>query len=69
MKNKVVACIPSKDSAWILKQTLPHLSKFCYKIIVSDDGSMDNTQEVCSEHTSVEYYRRSERDYADISGL
>tara|TARA_R110002020_G_scaffold265924_1_gene480780 strand:- start:117 stop:890 length:774 start_codon:yes stop_codon:yes gene_type:complete len=68
MKNKVVACIPSKNSAWILKQTLPHLSKFCHKIIIGDDGSTDDTYEVCSEYTSVEYYKRPERDHSDRQG-
>ena len=68
MKNKVVACIPSKDSAWILKRTIPHLSKFCHKIIISDDGSTDETYEVCSQHSSVEYFKRADRDHADRQG-
>ena len=46
MKHKVVACIPTKNTGWLLKNTLKHLSTFCHKIIVSDDQSVDDTEEI-----------------------
>ena len=68
MKHKVVACIPSKDCAWIFKKTLKHLSSFCHKIIISDDQSIDDTLEVCSSYDSVEYYKRPTRESGDRQG-
>tara|TARA_R110002110_G_scaffold239353_1_gene455287 strand:- start:260 stop:1039 length:780 start_codon:yes stop_codon:yes gene_type:complete len=68
MKHKVVACIPTKDTGWLLKRTLKHLSSFCHKIIVSDDQSTDDTQEVCSSYDKVDYYKRPARDSGDRQG-
>ena len=68
MKHKVVACIPTKDTGWLLQSSLSHLSKFCDKIIISDDGSTDNTKEICLSYDKVEYHRRPERDYGDRQG-
>lgn len=68
MKYKVVACIPTKDTGWLLKETLQHLSTFCDKIIVSDDQSTDDTYDVCSVNSSVEYYKRKPRENGDRQG-
>jgi len=68
MKHKVIACIPTKDTGWLLKKTLKHLSSFCDKIIISDDNSTDDTYDVCSEHSSVEYYKRPKRENGDRQG-
>ena len=68
MRYKVVACIPSKDCAWIFKKTLKHLSSFCHKIIISDDQSIDETGDLCSGYDSVEYYRRPTRESGDRQG-
>ena len=68
MKHRVVACIPTKDTGWLLKKTLKHLSSFCHKIIISDDSGTDNTEEICSEHEEIEYYRRPERPVGDRQG-
>tara|TARA_A100001515_G_scaffold57589_1_gene45424 strand:+ start:2229 stop:3005 length:777 start_codon:yes stop_codon:yes gene_type:complete len=68
MKHKIVACIPTKDTAWLLKDSLKHISKFCEKIIISDDSSSDNTHEVCLSFDKVEYHKRPPRNYADRQG-
>ena len=68
MKHKVVACIPTKDHAWLQTYTLKHLSEFCDKIIVSDDHSTDDTYDVCSSFEKVEYYKRPPRDFRDRQG-
>lgn len=68
MKHKVVACIPTQNTAWLQQYTLKHLSKFCHKIIVSDDNSSDNTYDVCSSFDKVEYFRRPVRDPRDRQG-
>lgn len=68
MKYKVVACIPSKDCGWIFEKTLKHLSSFCDKVIISDDQSTDNTEEVCADYSNVEYYRRPPREFGDRQG-
>ena len=68
MKHKVVACIPTKNTAWLLKDTLNNLSQFCDKIIISDDGSTDETYDVCSSYVKVEYHKRKPREYGDRQG-
>ena len=68
MKHKIVACIPTKDTAWLLKDSLDYLSKFCAKIIISDDNSSDNTREICLSHDKVEYHKRPPRHYGDRQG-
>jgi glycosyltransferase involved in cell wall biosynthesis len=68
MKYKVVACIPTKNTGWLLKDTLNHLSTFCHKIIVSDDQSTDDTEDICRNNSSVEYYKRRARNSGDRQG-
>ena len=68
MKHKVVACIPTKDTGWLLKKTLRYLSSFCYKIIISDDQSTDDTESLCKSYNKVEYYKRPTRDFGDRQG-
>ena len=68
MKHKVIACIPTKNTAWLLKDTLKHLSVFCEKIIISDDNSTDDTYDVCSFYKKVEYHKRPLREFGDRQG-
>jgi hypothetical protein len=69
IKHKVVACIPSKDSSWIHEYTLTHLSKFCDKIILSDDNAEDDgTRDICSSFEKVEYFKREPHDPRDRQG-
>lgn len=68
MKHKIVACIPTKDTAWIQPYILKHLSEFCDTIIVSDDNSTDNTYDVCASFEKVEYFKRPIRLNGDRQG-
>jgi|TARA_R110002020_G_scaffold72542_7_gene186659 glycosyltransferase involved in cell wall biosynthesis len=68
MKHKVVACIPTKNTGWLLKDTIRQLSSFCEKIIISDDNSTDDTYDICSKYKTVEYHRREPRENGDRQG-
>ncbi len=68
MRHKVIACIPTKNTAWLLKTTLKHLTSFCDKVIISDDQSTDNTEDICRSYSNVEYYKRPEREFGDRQG-
>lgn len=43
---KLIACIPLKNEAWVLRYTLSALSEFVDEIIALDDGSDDDSIEV-----------------------
>ena len=68
MKHKIVAGIPTKNEGWILEKILKRLSTFCYKIIVNDDQSEDNTREICESFDKVEYHRRPPHDWRERQG-
>jgi len=68
MKHKIVACIPTKNTGWLLKDTLNNLETFCDKIIISDDQSTDNTEDICRNYHKVEYYKRPARNSKDRQG-
>lgn len=68
MKHNVVACIPSKDTGWLLKKTIPHLLKFCSKVIISDDNSSDDTSKICLSYDNVIYQKRPIRNKGDRQG-
>ena len=58
MKHKIVACIPTKDTGWLLENSLKYILTFCDKIIISDDNSSDNTQEICLSYDNVIYQKK-----------
>jgi glycosyltransferase involved in cell wall biosynthesis len=68
MKHKVVACIPTKNTGWLLKDSLHTLSQYCDKIIISDDQSTDDTEDICASFDKVEYYKRPHRENGDRQG-
>ena len=55
MKYNLVAAIPVKDEEWIIGKTLDSLSRFCNKIVVQDDGSLDKTKEICESFDKVDF--------------
>jgi len=68
MKHKIVACIPTKDTGWLLENSLKYILTFCDKIIISDDNSSDNTQEICLSYDNVIYQKRLKRNPGDRQG-
>jgi glycosyltransferase involved in cell wall biosynthesis len=68
MKYKIVACIPAKNEDYIIDKVLNVLSRFCYKIIVNDDNSTDNTQSICKKYDNVDLLIRPVRDPKDRQG-
>jgi len=68
MKYKIVACIPAKNEEYIIGKVLKVLSTFCYKIIVNDDNSTDQTQEICKQFEKVDLLIRKCHDPKDRQG-
>lgn len=68
MKYKIVACIPAKNEDYIIDKVLNVLSRFCYKIIVNDDNSTDDTQLICKKYEKVDLLIRPIRDPRDRQG-
>jgi glycosyltransferase involved in cell wall biosynthesis len=49
----LVAALRVKNETWVIRYTLAALSEFVDKIVVIDDGSTDDTVEVCREFPKV----------------
>jgi glycosyltransferase involved in cell wall biosynthesis len=62
MKHKVIAGLTTKDEDWIVEKTLKALNRFCDKIVVYDDGSTDDTEEICRSFNRVEWHVRPPHD-------
>ena len=63
MRYKIVTGIGSKDGAWIIDKTLKIVNQFSEKIIVLDDGSTDNTKEICCSYDKVQWDERRKHDW------
>jgi len=50
---KVIALMPVKNEAWVLPHTLACLSAFCDAIVVSDQGSSDDSAAICRRFPKV----------------
>lgn len=50
---KIIALMPVKNEAWILRSTLSALSEYCDFIFVSDQNSTDGSREIISEFEKV----------------
>lgn len=63
INKRVIAGIGCKDEEWIIKKTLTALTKFCFKIIIVDDGSTDKTEEICKSFVKVDFHKRKSHDW------
>lgn len=55
---KIITIMPVKNEEWILEKTLGVLSLFCDHIIVGDQGSWDQTPEICQKFSKVVYVKQ-----------
>ena len=55
---KLIAALTTKNEDWIIEKTLSILTKFCDKIIILDDSSEDNTENICKSFNKVEWHLR-----------
>lgn len=51
---KVIALLPVRNEAWVLRHSLPCLSTLCDVVLVSDQNSEDASREICREFANVE---------------
>jgi glycosyltransferase involved in cell wall biosynthesis len=57
---KVIALMPVKNEGWILDFTLTCLKDFVDEIIVLEDGSIDESRDICAKHKKVTLYENKE---------
>ncbi|UNC91156.1 glycosyltransferase [Candidatus Contubernalis alkaliaceticus] len=57
------------EAAQYLEQTLEHLDKLVEAIVIWDDGSTDNTGEICQSFKKVKYHRSDERLFTQNESL
>lgn len=62
---KLVCGIPTKNEEWIIGKTLSVLTKFCDKIVILDDNSSDNTEEICKSFEKVKFIKRYSKNVLD----
>lgn len=62
VNKKVIAGITTKNEEWIIDKTLKAVNNFCDKIIIYDDGSTDETENICRSYDKVEWYLRGPHD-------
>lgn len=62
---KLICGIPTKNEEWIIGKTLSILTKFCDKIIILDDNSTDNTENICKNFENVRFIKRYSKNVLD----
>jgi hypothetical protein len=50
---KIIALMPVKNEAWILRETLTPLSKICDHVIIADQNSTDSTRSIAKSFYNV----------------
>lgn len=65
---KVIALVPVKNEAWILRFSLANMSLFSDEIILLDDGSTDGSRDIAAEFENVQVLSYdAEEAYVDMS--
>jgi len=62
MKYKIVVGLRTKNESWIVDKTLQGLNNFCDTVVIYDDQSTDNTEEICRSYDFVDWHSGPERD-------
>ena len=50
---KIIALLPVRNEAWVLRHALACLSGFCDVVLVSDQQSDDGSREICTGFPKV----------------
>src|SRR6266849_1300860 len=58
---KIIALMPVRNEAWVLRHSLDCLSAFCDVVLVNDQSSDDESREICREFPKVVLLESSER--------
>tara|TARA_R110002073_G_scaffold217844_3_gene378124 strand:+ start:3267 stop:4046 length:780 start_codon:yes stop_codon:yes gene_type:complete len=58
----LIAALTTKNEDWIINKTLGILNKFCDKIVILDDSSEDNTEQICKSFKKVDWHLRKKRE-------
>ena len=62
---KLVSCLTAKNEEWIIEKILTCLDTFCDKIVILDDNSSDQTENICKSFDKVDWYVRKKREIWD----
>ena len=63
MTPKIFVVIPARNDAWILPKVLGAASLWADHIIVADENSWDNTEEVCRQFPKVQLLRFEPKEF------
>jgi glycosyltransferase involved in cell wall biosynthesis len=63
MKKSVIAKVGIKNEELIIDRLLSALNQFCDKIIIVDDHSTDDTENICRSYEKVEWHKNIKHDW------
>jgi glycosyltransferase involved in cell wall biosynthesis len=63
MDPKIFAVIPARNDAWILPRVLGSVSLWADRIIVVDESSWDETDEVCKQYPKVQLIKIEPKEF------
>jgi len=66
---KIIAILPVRNEAWIIRHTLTILEQICDVILVADGHSIDGTIEICQSFSKVQLILDKEKDTNSLKSL